>query len=1786
MGIKSKRGSEKRLAIGFFIADIDNYTQVIWDGILDRVRGEGINTLLFQGEILHNDPETAITRNLIYQLANEENLDGLIILTSMMGSFISHQELVNFCRQFEPLPIVSVGEQIPGASNLLIDNKKGLHDLLMHLFNDHDCHRVAFIKGPERNNEARQRYQVYRDILAKNGIPFDENLVVSGRFHYDAGVEAVNTLLNRGVTFDAIAAADDALAWGAMDALLLRNIDVPQDVAVVGFDDADISSYTLPPLSTVRQPWRKIGMQAVDMLLSLLDGKPPQEVTLETRVVLRQSCGCASPVKTHLRPAVSLSIQKNEDEIDSRLTDHQDVIRESLNQALDDLWGVDNTELKEKAVRCLDALFDEITLNRSGEFLNVFQAMLRQFAIRDDLDTLRSMLSEIWAQVIHYCPTGSLVVQKMDVLWQQAETLLRDVFQQIHVRYKLQSQRQTQILFEINEDVITSFDLDRLNESLVDALHYLEISCCYLCLHDEQEVTAHPGKLPSRARLIFAYQDEALDLTPDTPCFSTEQVLPENVLPNGRHDLLLLPLWIQCNYLGYAVLEMGPRAGFFYNVLRLQISSAIHSSLLVQRLNQSQTELEQRVEARTAELQREIRERRRVEATLRENEKRYRALFEQTTDAVFIVSLDGTNLVVNQRTADLLGYTVEEMIGMPADRIIAPGEFDNAMEKLNRVKYGEVIPVYERTLMRKDGRKVPVEVSIALVRDDEGNPSHVQSIVRDISKRKQTDQILQMFNQASLSMRTALTPGEIFEAAGQELKTFGFNCAVLGVDDGLNELTALYHNYDSNFVSALLKRLGLAPRILTIKVGEVKTFRRVIWEQETVFVSLTDELLQQPMPTSLRVILELLNIPVAILAPVVVNNQVMGMLAVQSRDLTEENVPLITAFALQMAAAWHKARLLHDLEQNLADLQQTEESLRESEEKYRSLFDLSPEAILLIGLNGIILDANQAAARFWEIDKQEIIGRSFLDIGSLAEGQPQYFLDFFAGAISGDIREHQEMQFVLGEDEQRWAEVYPTLLKKEDETLALQIIIRDVTERKAAEQAIQRRLAELESIYLLSVQLVSASLRVSEITEIAVRQLINIMHVDRCTFSLYDAKTDELKTVASMWFEGETPIFTPDMGTIQINDYPATKHVLETMRPQVFQVSDPKVSSAERTCMQDNGTATLVVVPLAVQDQAIGILKLETHTERQYTTSELNLAITLGNLAAVALANARLYETAQQELQDRIQAETALQKSEERFRSIFENAVMGLYRSTPDGKVLMANPALIRMLGYENIEQLAAFDVTSELYLDAADRELFISLIEKQGQVINLETAWKKKDGSILYVRENSKAIRDDAGRTMYYEGTIEDITERKVIEQERQTLIEFQRVVTELSARFINLATDEIEAAIGQAMSVVAKYTGADAASVWIFDIKSQTGSKVFGWPTNEKRATNQNVPFERYPWIFEKIIRGESVTLPGWEDAPIPETEAFLSSYGMHAILAVPLVHESNVLGALSVYTREREKSWTNDLETLLKIVGDIIVNALERKQAEESIRKLNDELEQRVIQRTQQLEAANQELEAFAYSVSHDLRAPLRAIDGFSLALVEDYKGQLDDGAISYLDRVRAASQRMGELIDDLLKLSRITRSEMVHHLVNLSALVEEITTELQDSDPDRDVTFHIQPGISAQGDQQLLRVMLTNLLNNAWKFTSKKEQAIIEFGCLDNDAGIPVHFVRDNGAGFNMDYADKLFGTFQRLHSRYEFEGTGIGLATVKRIVLRHGGRIWAEGEVGHGATFYFTLGEFT
>jgi signal transduction histidine kinase len=320
-----------------------------------------------------------------------------------------------------------------------------------------------------------------------------------------------------------------------------------------------------------------------------------------------------------------------------------------------------------------------------------------------------------------------------------------------------------------------------------------------------------------------------------------------------------------------------------------------------------------------------------------------------------------------------------------------------------------------------------------------------------------------------------------------------------------------------------------------------------------------------------------------------------------------------------------------------------------------------------------------------------------------------------------------------------------------------------------------------------------------------------------------------------------------------------------------------------------------------------------------------------------------------------------------------------------------------------------------------------------------------------------------------------------------------------------------------------------------------------------------------------------------------------AYLLSRVLQGTIAEPILALAETAKAVSTrqdYSVRAPKLGEDELGALTDAFNQMLGRIEDQK---DELQRYASDLERRVEERTHELQerneslrrnaaellAANSELDAFAYSVSHDLRAPLRSIDGFSQILLEDYATQLDEAGRESLHRVRAASQRMGTLIDDLLKLARVTRAEIRTEDVDLSGMARDIAAELEGATPERKVEFAIAPGLKARGDTRLLRVVLDNLLRNSWKYTAKQPAPRVEFRSADANGG-QAFMVRDNGAGFDMKYADKLFGVFQRLHSAADFEGTGIGLATVRRIINRHGGRIWAEGAVDQGATFYFTL----
>ncbi|WP_084600486.1 sensor histidine kinase [Aromatoleum toluclasticum] len=532
---------------------------------------------------------------------------------------------------------------------------------------------------------------------------------------------------------------------------------------------------------------------------------------------------------------------------------------------------------------------------------------------------------------------------------------------------------------------------------------------------------------------------------------------------------------------------------------------------------------------------------------------------------------------------------------------------------------------------------------------------------------------------------------------------------------------------------------------------------------------------------------------------------------------------------------------------------------------------------------------------------------------------------------------------------------------------------------------------------------------------------------------------------------------------------------------------------------------------------------------------------------------ARVERAAREAVKQRVRERTerALQQALAFQRAILDSASYAIIATDKQGVILTLNPAAERMLGYSATE--VEGKATPLLFHDQAEmsqraaalsRELgepigagfeVFTVKPRRDQADENEWTYVRKDGVRVPVRLSITALRDVQGEITGYLGIASDITEHK---RAQQAILEHERrfrAIFDQTFEFTGLLSPD--GTLLEANQTALDFVGA---------ARSDVVGRSF-WETPWWRIS-QEVQ-DRLRLAISEAAQGRFVRY---------EIEAFGVDDSLH-ILDFSLK---------PVYDERGE------VVLLIPEGRDIT----ERRQAEAAIERLNRALARRAAE----LESVNRELESFSYSVSHDLRAPLRSIDGFSQVLLEDYADRLDEDGRDALRRVRAASQRMAQLIDDILKLSRLSRAEMHREPVDLSAIARTIADELRWTEPKREVEFVIADGVTARADARLLRVALENLLGNAWKYTARHPRARIEFGTERGTDGSVVYLVRDDGAGFDMAYAGKLFGAFQRLHGDAEFPGSGVGLTSVQRIVHRHGGEVWAEGAVEGGATFRFTL----
>ncbi|MBE3074986.1 MAG: PAS domain S-box protein [Actinobacteria bacterium] len=555
-------------------------------------------------------------------------------------------------------------------------------------------------------------------------------------------------------------------------------------------------------------------------------------------------------------------------------------------------------------------------------------------------------------------------------------------------------------------------------------------------------------------------------------------------------------------------------------------------------------------------------------------------------------------------------------------------------------------------------------------------------------------------------------------------------------------------------------------------------------------------------------------------------------------------------------------------------------------------------------------------------------------------------------------------------------------------------------------------------------------------------------------------------------------------------------------------------------------SSTRWVIPVETGGDTFGELLLEVQDERELAPYH-PFVVNVANSVAMLTQNRLRKDQLEQSLAELRESETGLQEAQ-------GLAHIGSWRWTAASDTVKWSRELYRISGRSPDTPAPHYAEMSSCYTPESWERLSaaVATTAQSGEPYELDLDMVRPDGTIRQTLARGEADQDAGGHVVGLHGAVQDVTERKRIEVDRRLFAELledsptETTVVDSEGRFLY---------VNQQMLDDHGYTREECQALGLQDVLAPESAGL----------------------VAERISRIETKGEATFE-----------------------VVHRRKDGSQFPLLVHTKKTRW-GERDVILATATDVT----ERKQAEDEIRRLNVELEARVLARTAQLEAANKELEAFVYSASHDLRAPLRAIDGFSQMVIEDAAERLDATDMDHLQRVRSAAQRMGQLIDALLVLSRVARRDLLRETVDLSAMAASVLADLRHEAPDRRVEAVVQPDLVVDADATLLEVVLINLLSNAWKFTSKHDTARIEVGATDGD-GQRAFFVRDDGAGFDMRHAEHLFGAFQRLHTTDQFEGDGIGLATVQRLVARHHGRVWAEAAVEQGATFYFTLPEQT
>ena len=1148
----------------------------------------------------------------------------------------------------------------------------------------------------------------------------------------------------------------------------------------------------------------------------------------------------------------------------------------------------------------------------------------------------------------------------------------------------------------------------------------------------------------------------------------------------------------------------------------------------------------------------DLRERKQAEAALRESEARFRSVFDHAALGMALTECTGQFVQCNAAYCELTGYTEAELAAREFPTLIHPEDREHNMGFIRRLLAGE-FPSFdiENRYVRKGGGVVWVHKRVSLLRDERGQPAHIVALVTDMTLRKQTEDTLRFLAQCGTS---SPTEGFFQELARYLAQTLDMDFVCI---DRLEQGNLAAQTLAMCDKGELLKNVTYT--LKDTPCGEVVGQRICAFPRNVRGLFPRDAVLQEMKAES--------YLGTTLWSSA---GQPIGLIAVIGRQPLADT--RLGEAVLQLVAV----RAAGELER-----QQAEAAIRESEDRFRTMANAMPQLAWIARADGHLFWYNQRWYDYTGTTPQQMEGWGWQSVHdpealprvveqwktSLATGQP-FEMEFPLRGADGVFRQFLTRGHPMKDAEgrvqqwfgtntdvteqrraQREREITIEFLRLVNTSKSLRRLIQDAVtffQAQSGCEAVGLRLKDGEDFPYYEARGFPKEFLLLE-NSLCSRDAAGAIRRDGTGQPLLECMCGN---IIGGRFNPAKPFFT-EHGSFWTN---ATTQLLAS-------TTDTERQARTRNRCNGEGYESVALLPLRVGDERLGLLQLNNRRPGTFAPETIALWERLADHLAVAVA--------------KLQADEALRELSQRLSYHVDNSPLAVIEWGPDMRLTRWSGEAEHIFGWK-AEEVLGQRMTDFRWIYPEDEPQVVEVSDglQTGTAARRFSANRnyRKDGSVAYCEWYNSSLLDESGQLRSILSLVLDVTARKLAERLRH---KFELLVSH-SSEFIGMCD----------LQFVPFYV--NEAGMRLVGLDSQ--EQAFATPVKEFFFPEDQAFI--YEEFFPRVMREGS----GEVEIRFRHFQTGAAIWMIYAVFFLKNV-EGQPVG-------------------LATVSRDITA----RKQAEDQVRALNTQLEQRVRERTAELAASNKELEAFCYSVSHDLRAPLRGIDGFSQALLEDCGEQLDAQGRDYLARVRGGCQSMATLIDDLLNLSRLTRGEMHRGPVDLSALAQRIDTSLRLAFPQRQVECRIAPGLTTTGDERLLEAVMHNLLENAWKYTGQRERAVIEFGMVEGSGLVsdrpaehepaggasvpasqtsdtplaparqeprptgPVFFVRDNGAGFDMRYADKLFAPFQRLHAGTAFPGNGIGLATVQRVIHRHGGRIWVQAAVEQGATFYFTLGQ--